>query len=223
MEISFFPREKVITVPVEEATYPFEINGEFPYIVDFFCDRDSDHPYFHENFFCSWMDSLNHYPIYSLAEIHDFQQAEYEELFKRQNIAFHYMQVNRKDRLYVKATIRSPQQFNEYYPYLYGNGGMLNLSLWSLKHDVFGMEQREYESPYPVKRTKKNRTRLFKLKWMANTPIVTLTEGSTLFWVGYDGDYITALSNDERFATKESLQQMIPEKVELIMDVYDYE
>ena len=83
---------------------------------------------------------------------------------------------------------------------------MLNLSLWSLKQDVFRLEEREYESPYHVKRLK-NRTSLVKLKWIANTPIATLTESSTMFWVGYDGDYITAFSNDEHFSTIDSLQK----------------
>ncbi|CAH0123463.1 hypothetical protein [Peribacillus sp. Bi134] len=35
VEISYFPPEKIITEPGEEATYPFEINGEFQYIVEF--------------------------------------------------------------------------------------------------------------------------------------------------------------------------------------------
>ncbi|KQU25340.1 hypothetical protein ASG65_16610 [Bacillus sp. Leaf13] len=218
--ISYFPPERIITVPVEEATYPFEINGELQYIVDFSC-WDGD--YYHEELFCNWMDSPGYYPIYSLAEIYDFQQEEYEELFKMQHIEFNYMKGSRKGTFFVKAIIRSPQQFKEYYPYLYGNGSMLNLSLWSLKEDVFRLEEREYESPYPVKRTKKNRTRLVKLKWIANTPIANLTKSSTMFWVGHDGDYITVFSKDEHFSSIDSLQKIMPEKFELITDEYEYE
>jgi hypothetical protein len=146
MEISYFPPEN---------TYPFEINGESQYIVEFSCYIDGDYTDAHEEFFCNWMESPDYYPIYSLAEIYDFQQAEYEELFKMQNIEFNYMKGSRKDTFFVKAIIRSPQQFKEYYPYLHGNGSMLNLSLWSLKQDVFRLEERECESPYPVKKTKK--------------------------------------------------------------------
>ncbi|WP_232732248.1 hypothetical protein [Bacillus sp. mrc49] len=149
VEISYFPPEKIVTVPGEEATYPFEINGEFRYIVDFYTDTN-------EVFFCNWMDSPDYYPIYSLAEIYDFQQEEYEDLFKMQNIEFNYMKGSRKDTFFVKAIIRTSEQFKEYFPYLYGNGSMLNLSLWSLKQDVFSLEEREYESSYPVKRTKNN-------------------------------------------------------------------
>ena len=223
VEISYFPPEKIITVPGPEASYPFEINSEFLYIVDFSCYIDDEYTDAHEELFCNWMKSPDYYPIYSLAEIYDFQQAEYEELFKMQNIEFNYMKGSRKDTFFVKAIIRSPQQFKEYYPYLYGNGSMLNLSLWSLKQDVFRLEEREYESPYPVKKTKKNRTRLVKLKWIANTPIATLTESSTIFWVGHDGDYITAFSNDEHFSTIDSLQKIIPEKVELVTVDYEWE
>ncbi|MBT2647883.1 hypothetical protein J7E52_14460 [Bacillus sp. ISL-34] len=83
--------EPGVYVPGEEATYPFEINGEFQYIVEFSCYIEGDYTDTHEEFFCNWMDSPDYYPIYSLAEIYDFQQAEYEELFKMQNIEFNYM------------------------------------------------------------------------------------------------------------------------------------
>lgn len=78
LEISYFPPEKIITVPREEATYPFEINGEFQYIVEFSCDYKGTY----EEFFCNWMNSPDYYPIYSLAEIYDFQKEEYEELLR---------------------------------------------------------------------------------------------------------------------------------------------
>ncbi|WHX66362.1 hypothetical protein QNH26_22340 [Peribacillus frigoritolerans] len=222
VEISYFPPEEIITKPGPEATYPFEITGEFKYIVEFSCYVDGDYAEAHEEFFCKWMESPNYYPIYSLAEIYDFQLEEYEELFKKQNIEFNYMKGSSKDSFFVKANIRSPQQFKQYYPYLHGNGSMLNLSLWSLKQDVFRLEEREHESPYPVKRTKNNRTRLIKLKWIANTLIATLNESSTMFWVGYDGDYIATFSNDENFSTIDSLQKIMPEKVELVTD-YEWE
>jgi len=57
---------------------------------------------------------------------------------------------------------------------------------------------------------------------MASTPIANLTENSTMFWIGYDGDYITAFSNDEHFSTIDFLQKIMPEKVELVTD-YDWE
>ncbi|MEI2469669.1 hypothetical protein V8V75_08820 [Peribacillus frigoritolerans] len=222
VEISYFPPEEIITKPGPEATYPFEITGEFKYIVEFSCYVDGDYAEAHEEFFCNWLESPNYYPIYSLAEIYDFQLEEYEELFKKQNIEFNYMKGSSKDSFFVKANILSPQQFKQYYPYLHGNGSMLNLSLWSLKQDVFRLEEREHESPYPVKRTKNNRTRLIKLKWIANTLIATLNESSTMFWVGHDGDYIAAFSNDENFSTIDSLQKIMPEKVELVTD-YEWE
>jgi hypothetical protein len=221
VEISYFPPEKVISAPSPEPTYPFEINGGFKCIVNFssfFLERD-----IHEELFSDWMSNSEYYPIYSLAEIHDIQQEEYEELFKMQNMEFNFMRGSSKDTFFVKVVIYTPQQFKQYYPYLYGNGSMLNLSLWSLKQDVFRLEEREYESPYPVKRTKKNRTRLVKLKWIANTPIATLTESSTMFWIGYDGDYITAFSNDKHFSTMDSLQKILPEKVELVTGDYEWD
>ncbi|WP_404447826.1 hypothetical protein LG307_02810 [Sutcliffiella horikoshii] len=211
MEISFFP---------PEYTYPFEINGESKNIVEFSCYIDGEFSDAHEDFFCKWMEIPDYYPIYSLAEIYDFQQAEYEELFELHNIKFTYTKGSRKDTFFVKAIISNPKQFKEYFPYLHGNGSMLNLSLGSLNQDIFRLEEREYESPYPVKRTKKNQTRLVKIKWVAHTPIITLTESSTMFWVGYDGDYITAFSNNKHFSTVEFLQKIMPEKVELVRIEY---
>ncbi|WP_285767526.1 hypothetical protein [Peribacillus sp. SI8-4] len=42
VEISYFHPEKIITVPGPEATYPFEITGEFQYIVEFSCYIEGD-------------------------------------------------------------------------------------------------------------------------------------------------------------------------------------
>jgi hypothetical protein len=211
INISWCPPEKEA-----EATYPFEIQGDFRHIVEFSCYDESGFTKDHEEFFCSWMKNPEYYPIYSLAEIFDLQQPEYENLFREENIAFNCVKGEQKDTSFVKAVIHSPQQFRAYYSYLYGNGSMLNLSSWSIKHDVFSLEEREHESPYPVKRTKNNITRLVKLKWIANTPIVTLAEDSTVFWVGYDGYEITAISNNQHFSDINSLQKLVPEKVELV-------
>ncbi|HGO9428994.1 TPA: hypothetical protein ACLBZ7_006304, partial [Bacillus cereus] len=68
VEISYFPPEKIITVSGPEATYPFGINGEFQYIVEFSCYIDGNYTDAHEEFFCNWMENQDYYPIYSLAE-----------------------------------------------------------------------------------------------------------------------------------------------------------
>lgn len=220
VEISYFPPEKVISVPDPESTYPFVIDGEIKYIVDFSLFLQSD---IHEELFCKWMNNPYYYPIYSLAEIYDSQQEEYEELFQMQNMAFTYMKGSKKNTLFVKVVIRTPHQFNQYFPYLFGNGSMHNLSLWSLKQDGFRLEEREYEASYPIKRTRKNRTILVKPKWLTITPVVTLAENSTMFWVGHDGDFITAFSSDEQFSTVESLQKIVPENIELVAVDYAWE
>jgi hypothetical protein len=44
-----------------------------------------------------------------------------------------------------------------------------------------------------------------------------------MFWVGYEGDYITVFSNNEHFSTIDSLQKIIPEKVELVTAGYEWE
>lgn len=198
-----------------EATYPFEIHGPAYRGIFLFCYKGYEKN--HEEFFCSWMENPEYYPIYSLAEIFDFQQADYEDLCREQHIAFNCVKGEQKDTFFVKAVIRTQQQFKAYYPFLYVNGSMLNLSLWSIKQDMFSLEEREHESPYPVKRPKNNITRLVKLKWAANIPIVTLAENSTVFWVGYDGYEITAISSNEHFSDITSLQKLMPEKVELVV------
>ncbi|MFP7442486.1 hypothetical protein SFC50_02165 [Bacillus infantis] len=222
IEVSWFPPGKVMTEPKAEATYPFEIYGDFRHIVEFPYYAESGLTNHYEVFFCSWMENPDYYPVYSLVEIFDFQQAEFEDLYREQDIAFNCVKGEYKDTFFVKAVIRTPQQFKAYYPYLYGNGSMLNLSLWSIKHDVFSLEEREHESPYPVKRTKNNITRLIKLTWSANVPIVTLTGDSTVFWVGHDGNYITVISNNEHFSGIDSLQKMVPEMAELVEN-YEWE
>lgn len=204
VEISYFPPEKVISLPDPESTYPFDIDGEFKYIVNFslFLQRDI------LELFCNWMNNPYYYPIYALAEIYDSQQEEYEELFQMQNMAYTYMKGSRKNTVFVKVVIRTSHQFNQFFPYLYGNGSMHNLTLWSLKQDGFRIEEREYEAPS---------------KRVAITPVTTLAENSTMFWVGHDGDFITAFSSDEQFSTVDSLQKMVPKNIELVAVDYAWE
>ncbi|MFC7370817.1 hypothetical protein ACFQPF_03935 [Fictibacillus iocasae] len=206
VQVSYFPLDQVRNEPYEEATFPFVLEGEFAYIVKFLFFNDSNG---HEELFNDWSLAGNQIPIHSLAEIYDFQQQEYEELFKQYNIEFNYIKGSQKDTVFVKAVLQASEQFRSYYPYLYANGCMMNVSLWSFNGDVFTIEEREHDVTHPI-------TPLVKLKWNANTPIVTLTKSSTVFWVGHDGDFITGISNHPSFATIKDLQGIMPSGIELV-------
>ena len=200
-----------------EATHPFHLEGEVSYIVEMttwdtqtlqeLCMTD--------------LNGLDNFPIYSLAEFYNGDQEEFEELFQKHNMQFEIFPGSKKNTFYVKVVIQTSHQFKQYFPHLHWlSTHHSHLSLWSLKQDVFQLKEKEYESDIAHKRTKNNRTYYVRPKWIANAPYVTLTESSTMFWIGHDGAYITAFSNDQRYATIESLQQTILKNYELTLGEY---
>ena len=215
VNICYYPTEWATYGTDGEARYPFYLEGEVPYIVEMeHMDTQALQGLY-------LMTGVDNYPIYSLAEFQVEDQEELEELFRQHHMPFEFLSGSRRGMCYVKVVIEPAFQFKQYFPHLHFNTThQSNLSLWSLKQDVFQLKEQEYESAIALKRTKKNRTYMVRPKWMANAPYVTLTKDSTVFWIGHDGAYLTAFSNDQRYATFEKLQQTILKKFELTLGEY---
>ncbi len=217
VNICYYPPERAIFGTDSEATHPFHLEGEIPYIVEMtlwdtqmlqeLCTKD--------------LNGLENYPIYSLAEFLKEDQQELEEMFQKHNIQFEFFTGSKRNMFYVKVVIQTPHQFEQYFLYLFWNSSNHNnLSLWSLRQDVFQLKEKEYESDLKQKRKRNNRTYYVRRKWIVNDPYVTLDDNSTMFWIGYDGAYITAFSNDRRYATIESLQKTILKNFDLTLGEY---
>lgn len=215
---------QILNVPLErigtEDEIGFSVDGNIKHIVDIY---DLEGPDL-QDLFMTELNCLDQFPVYSFAEFYDDEQERLEELFRKQNIEFEFLKGSGKDKIYVKAILTTQQQFNEYFPRLFWNASNLNnLSLWSLKQDVFHVEEREFETQSVFKRTKNNRTRYVKPKWLANSVRVILPEKATVFWVGYDGNFIQAFSNEQQFATIEDLQKSISKNIELVLGEYEWD
>ena len=215
VNICYYPTEWATFGTDCEARYPFYLEGEVPYIVEM---TPTDTQALQE---LSRMTGVDNYPIYSLAEFLKEDQQELEELLQKHNIQFEFFTGSKRSMFYVKVVIQTPHQFEQYFLYLFWNSSNHNnLSLWSLKQDVFQLKEKEYESDLKQKRKRNNRTYYVRRKWIVNDPYITLDENSTMFWIGYDGAYITAFSNDQRYATIESLQKTILKNFELTLGEY---
>ncbi|MGE7921488.1 hypothetical protein ACQKM9_21535, partial [Viridibacillus sp. NPDC093762] len=97
----------------------------------------------------------------------------------------------KKKNYFYKIIIENQKQFSIMFPYVYGNGSMNNLALWSLKRDVFSFGKGEVKTLFGIKKN--------------HTTIVTLLESDCVFWVVFDGDSVVAITNDRQFSTIENI------------------
>ncbi|MGE7921413.1 hypothetical protein ACQKM9_21120, partial [Viridibacillus sp. NPDC093762] len=111
----------------------------------------------------------------------------------------------KKKNYFYKIIIENQKQFSIMFPYVYGNGSMNNLALWSLKRDVFSFGKREFKAPYGIE----------------HTTIVTLLESDCVFWIGFDGDNVVAITNDRQFSTIENISDKIPPKTDFYITEYE--
>ena len=198
LEIGFIPHKWISDIPDACGYFPFAIEGESENIVDFtFNSHDSV-----DEFVSNWMNEINHFPIYIFVEVHDFNQEEFEQDCQTYNIEF----VRAKFGFY-KAIIEDYRQFSVIFPYVYASGGMNDVALWSLKRDVFRLEKRDIDTIWGIKKL--------------HIPVVTLRKNDCLFWVGFDGDNVFAITNDSQFSTITNISEKLPPKTDFI--IYEYE
>ncbi|KOO52619.1 hypothetical protein AMD00_02755 [Viridibacillus arvi] len=197
LEIGFIPKGWISNIPNASGFFPFAVDGKKEYIVDFtFIDEPLD-------FVSNWMNELSQFPIYILVEVYDFDQEELEQDCKTHKIEF---EKTKNKNYFYKIIIENQKQFSIMFPYVYGNGGMNNLALWSLKRDVFSFGEREVKTFFGIKKN--------------HTTIVTLLESDCVFWVGFDGDTIVAITNDRQFSTIENISDKLPHKTNFIITEY---
>lgn len=202
IEISFMPKKWISNIPDAGGYFPFAIDGETMYVVDFLFDAVDPN-----EFIPDWILQLNKFPIYIYVEIFEFQTEELEQDFKVHNVEYNTVEIEKKYDIAYKATIENSEQFKAIFPYLYGNGSMNNLALWSLQKDVFSFGKRDFK-------TLLGRKKVF-------TPIVSLEDNDCVFWVGYDGQNIVAISNNKLFSSVDCISNQFPPKANIITGEYE--
>ena len=198
LEIGFIPHNWISDIPDACGCFPFAIEGESENIVDFTFNINDNVGEFVSN----WMNEINHFPIYIFVKVHDFNQEEFEQDCQTYNIEF----VRAKFDFY-KAMIENYRQFSVIFPYVYACGGMNDVALWSLKRDVFRLEKMSIKTIFGIEKI--------------DLPVVTLLENDCVFWVGYDGDDLFAISNDSQFSTITKISEKFPPNTDFIISEYE--
>ncbi|MBT2757485.1 hypothetical protein J7E71_16325 [Mesobacillus foraminis] len=202
LEIGFMPHKWISDIPDASGYFPFAIDGKKEYIVDFTFNDDEP-----VEFVSNWMNEINQFPIYLLVEVYEFGQEEFEQDCKTYNIEFERTKFEKENECFYKAIIENYKQFIVMFPYVYGNGSMNNLALWSLKRDVFCFGERDFKTLFGIKKI--------------NTPIVTLLENDCIFWVGFDGVNVVAITNDSQFSTITNISKKFPLKTDFIISEFE--
>lgn len=189
-------------IPDAGGFFPFAINGDKSYVVYLSFNNVAT-----TDFVPKWMFHLNKFPIYILIEIFEYEQEELELDCTNHKIEYEMVKNKKVKNIYYKAIIRNSEQFSTIFPYLYGNGSMNNTALWSLQKDVFSFGKRKCKTLFG----KRNIT----------TPIITLEEKKSVFWVGYDGDEIFVISNDKQFSSIRYISTNFPSETNIIRTEYE--
>ncbi len=140
------------------------------------------------------MRNIKAFPLYFCAEVSFYCKDEFEHNCKEFNISYRYL-TNR----YVVTEIENEKQFQEIFPFYITLGSGNDLVLWSTNKDVFSVEQREWKGNWEGK--------------VAETVVVKVEVDTSIFWIGYDGDYIAVISNQSNFSTYEKIIKTFPDFV----------
>jgi len=197
VEVSFIPERWVSDIPEAGGYFPFAIDGNRSYVVDFLIDAIDEN-----EFISNWMRQLNEFPIYVYVEVFEFQIEEFEQDCKLHNIEFKAVEVKKLCNHAYKAIIKNSEQFKGLFPHLNSAGSMNNLVLWSLQKDVYSFEKKEFKT-------------LFGRRSIV-TPTISLGNNNSVFWIGYDGQNIVAISNNKQFSSINSITNQFPPKTNIV-------
>jgi hypothetical protein len=200
VEIGFFPKSYLSEVPASGGFFPFGIDGEVPYIIEYE-GQELDI----EVFFNNWMRQLNKFPIYTLFAYAEIDEEEIDNTFSSANIE--YAKLKMKKERFIKSKVQDNKQFEIVMSYLYSQGSMNDFAGWSLSEDLFSFDKRDMKTIFGRKKV--------------HMPIITFQKDSTMFWVCYDGSSVISISNDNLFSTSDSIISSFPTGVKGIKFEYE--
>lgn len=189
VEVGYIPKHYGSNKPYAGGFFPFAIDGTANYVFDI----NIYLPECDENWLPLWMENLLAFPIYICAEIPSYWKKEYENSCKEFNIS--YQSLSDKHHFSVIVTeVQDVMQFREIFLYFITIGTGNDLVLWSTNIDVFSIENREW-----------------KHGLISETVVVKMEADLSVFWIGYDGDNIAVISNNQKFSTNGKICKAFPE------------
>ncbi|AZV41540.1 hypothetical protein BAOM_0929 [Peribacillus asahii] len=193
IEIGYFPRYYYSPQPNAGGHFPFAIDGELPLYV--FSMDGFYLPDCNEDFVPLWMENIKAFPVYFCAEIPSYWKEEYEELCGKCNIKYKYLSNNSRFSVSVTEII-DINQFREIFPIFISIGSSNDLVIWSTNKDFFRVEEREWKGNWEGK--------------IGEVVVVKIGKEKSVFWIGYDGHSIVALSDNTDFSTYETICETLP-------------
>lgn len=169
----------------------FVIEGNPKYIIDIYRSILE----WNENFLPLWMEKISAFPIYFCAEINSDWLDEYEDTCRNMNMNFSYLSTGRRFSVII-TEVKTMAQLKKIFPYFITIGCANELVLWSTNQNVFRIEPGKKKG--------------FFKEFVANTVVVNMENNATVFWIGYDGDFLSVFSNHESFSTYENLCSTLP-------------
>lgn len=162
IEVGFLPKSYISDIPSGGGLFPFGIDGDKPYIVEY-----EGHDVDIETFINNWMKELNRFPIYTIFTYISYDAEEIGDVFSAANIEYVKLKVDRET--FIKAKIDDYKQFKVVMPFLYSQGSMNCFAAWSLSEDLFSFEKRDMKTLFGRRKVQ--------------MPVVTLRKDCTMFWI----------------------------------------
>lgn len=205
VEIGFLRKSYISEVPADGDFFPFGIDGEGSYIIEYYESQELDQELDIEVFFDNWMAQLNRFPIYTLFSYGKVDEEEIDHTFSSANIEYAKHRI-KKER-FIKSKVQDNKQFEIVMSYLYRQGSINDFAGWSLSEDLFSFDKRDMKTLFGRRKV--------------HMPVVTLQKDSTMFWICHDGSSVISISNDTLFSTFDSIISSFPTGVKGIKSEYE--
>lgn len=200
LEFAYLPKSYYLSLPNPGGYFPFVFNTDYtPYVMEF---MDIQHGFHHGSNYiliAEWVSNLDGFPIHMCAEL----TPTWKEDFMKLCVA-HHLDYELLNSDYAVLRIEDKGKLNKVLPLLLNMANCGELVIWSSSMDnqPFTIEQKEWKDQ--------------KNSCYHDTVIVNMQKAKTIFWPGYDGDFISVVSNDPRFHCIEEVRKRMPDIIELI-------
>lgn len=200
LEFAYLPPTYYADLPNPGGYFPFTFNQEHaPYIMDFI---STDSVYFYESsapLLLEWMNNLNTYPICFCLNVSSIWQEDLTQLCTQHSLEHVVL-----DKKFTLLRITNKGQLASALPLLLHMASCNELVVWSIGTN---------EIPFTIE-VKSVANRSGNLS--QDTIVIDMTKAKTIFWPGYDGDFLSVLSNDPCFSNISKIKSTFPAGVELI-------
>lgn len=194
IEIGYFPKSYYKSkTPDAGGFFPFVLEGNVRTVVDFTALSETEG---FIQFIQKWMKQVEVFPIYIYSEIPNDHQEEFAEDCKIAGVSPICLAHLKEDAIFV-VDIHDEQQFKRMMPFFFMLAQGNETVVWTAEQNNVTIEKRVWSGNLKGERRE--------------TIVFQMAAHTSVYWIGYDGDGIVAISNDPRFESYEQLIETLPE------------